>query len=346
MNDAVGAGRMSDPSERPGGIVAAQMAFVSISADERQRETALREKFASFWSAADGQPRAVYDAFISACPLTDDVVLEAVVENGVRGWWVRPRRARPGQVILFLHGGGYTLGSARAYRGFVSQIVSRTQIPALVIDYPLAPEATLPAGPDAALAAWKWLVAQRFAQIAIVGDSAGGGLTLVTLAELIKKPLATKPVAGVVFSPWTDLTFTGASMTDPAVVDPLISYQYLQDCAGKYLGAVDSVDPLASPLFGDLRGLPPLLIQVGTDERLLDDARQYADRATRAGVPVRLEVWEGMHHVFQLDVAHLDSSRTALDRAARFLRDAFELGCSARASAPTDPLIKDEQHGK
>ena len=125
------------------------------------------------------------------------------------------------------------------------------------------------------------------------------------------------------FSPWTDLAFTGASMTDPAVADPLIGYDYLQECARKYLGIVDPRDPLASPLFGDLRGLPPLLIQVGTDERLFDDARQYAGRATQAGVSVELEIFEGMHHVFQFDVAYLESSRVALDRAAQFLRDAF-----------------------
>jgi epsilon-lactone hydrolase len=112
-------------------------------------------------------------------------------------------------------------------------------------------------------------------------------------------------------------------MTDPAVEDPLIGYEYLQDCTRKYLGDFDASDPLASPLFGELRGLPPLLIQVGTDERLLDDSRQFAELAARAGVSAQLETWEGMHHVFQLDVAHLESSRIALDRAARFLRAAF-----------------------
>jgi epsilon-lactone hydrolase len=298
--------------------------FVRLSADERERERALRERFADFWGTASGEPRVIYDAFIAACPLTHDVVLEPVDESSVRGWWVRPQQAEPGQAILFLHGGGYVQGSARAYRGFVSQIVSRAQIPALVIDYPLAPEATVPTAPEAALAAWRWLVAHGLDRVGVVGDSAGGGLTLVTLAELTGKSHGATPIAGLAFSPWTDLAFTGASMKDPAVADPLISYDYLQDCARKYLGAVDSHDPLASPLFGDLRRLPPLLIQVGTDERLLDDAKQYAGRATQAGVSVELEIFEGMHHVFQLDVAHLESSRVALDRAIRFLRNAFD----------------------
>jgi monoterpene epsilon-lactone hydrolase len=297
---------------------------IQISSQERERESALRKHFASFWETAKGEPRAIYDTFISASSLTEGVTLEAVDDSGVQGWWVRPKQSQARRAILYLHGGGYIQGSARAYRGFVSQIVSRTQLPALVIDYPLAPEATLPAAPTTALVAWRWLVAQGFKQIAIVGDSAGGGLTLVTLAELIRKPKGVAPIAGAVFSPWTDLTFTGASMTDPAVNDPLISHEFLQDCAKKYVGAASASDPLASPLFGDLQGLPPLLIQVGTDERLLDDARQYADHATLAGVPVQLDVWEGMHHVFQLDVAHLESSRRALDRAAQFLRNAFD----------------------
>ncbi|WP_424626924.1 alpha/beta hydrolase [Bradyrhizobium sp. SYSU BS000235] len=298
--------------------------IIELSSEEREREIALRDHFARFWGTASGEPRAIYDSFISASPLADNVDLAEVNEADVQGWWVRPNSAEPGRAILFLHGGGYVVGSAHAYRGFVSQIVSRTQIPALVIDYPLATEATLPAAPDTALKAWQWLIAQGFEQIAIVGDSAGGGLTLVTLAQLIKKPQGPTPVAGVVFSPWTDLSFTGASMRDPTVIDPLISYDYLQDCAHKYLGEADASDPLASPLFGDLQGLPPLLIQVGTDEHLLDDSKQYARRATRAGVSVAFEIWEGMHHVFQLDVAHLESSRIALDRAAHFLRNTFD----------------------
>lgn len=296
---------------------------IPLADDERRREDALRDLFARFWGTASGEPRAVYDAFISGSPLADDVAFDTVDEAGVRGWWVRPRGADAGRAILFLHGGGYVQGTAAAYRGFVSQVASRAGVAALAIDYPLAPEATLPAAPNAALAAWVWLVGRGFDRIAVVGDSAGGGLSLVTLASLVGRADGPAPVAGVVFSPWTDLTLSGPSMSDPARQDPLIGREYLQDCARKYVGSRDAADPLASPLLGDLRGLPPLLIQVGTDERLLDDATRYAARAAEAGVAVRLEVWEGLHHVFQLDVAHLDSSRRALDRAAAFLRHAL-----------------------
>jgi epsilon-lactone hydrolase len=298
--------------------------FFTLSAEERAREKALREYFASFWGAATGEPRDVYNTFISASPMVEGVVSKVVKTADVHGFWLSAERTEPGTAILFLHGGGYNLGTARAYRGFVSQIVSRTGIPALAIDYPLAPEATLPAAPAAALAAWHWLVDQGYDRIAIIGDSAGGGLSLVSLAELTRQGQNPAPLAGVVFSPWTDLAFTGASMTDPEIEDPLIGHDYLQDCARKYLGAVNARDPLASPLYGVLTGLPPLLIQVGTDERLLDDSKQYAERAARAGVAVQLEIWEGMHHVFQLDVINLESSRIALDRAAVFLRTAFE----------------------
>jgi len=302
-------------------MTTARTEIIPLSPEERVREAALRERFAAFWGSAAGDLRDTYDTFIGASPVAHGVSVEAVDEKTVWGWWVRPAVTETKRAILYVHGGGYILGSSKAYRGFASQIVARTGVPALIIDYPLAPEATLPAGPMAALAAWRYLVAQGFEQIAIVGDSAGGGLSLVTLAELTRQ--GQKPAAGVVFSPWTDLTLTGASMTDPAVVDPLIGYEYLQDCAAKVLGGAPASTPIASPLWGDLRGLPPLLIQVGTDERLLDDARRYADRAAEAGVDVRLQVFEGMHHVFQLDIAHLESSRAALDHAAAFLAQAF-----------------------
>lgn len=241
----------------------------------------------------------------------------------MHGWRVRPAGAPSDRAILYVHGGGYGLGSAKAYRGFASQIATRTLLAAFVIDYPLAPEATVPSASDTALRAYRWLRSTGIRHIAIVGDSAGGGLTLVTLARLSASTTDTPAIASVVFSPWTDLALTGTSMTDPAVHDPLLAYDYMQQSAQRYLGGADPRNPLASPLYGDLSALPPILIQVGTDELLLDDSRSYAAKAAHAGAPVQLEIWQGMHHVFQLDVAHLHTSRAALDRAAAFLTDLF-----------------------
>jgi len=295
-----------------------------LAADEREREKALRARFAQFWSTAAGDPRTVYDTFISAAaPIADGVTSERIETPSVRGWWVRPSAAESDGVIVYLHGGSYIAGSAKAYRGLASQLASRTRRAVLVLDYPLAPEATVPAASDAVIAAYEWLNANGSARIALAGDSAGGGLSLASIARLAHGTRPSTVLAAVVFSPWVDQAFTGASMTDQRTEDPLLSYESLQNAARMYLGKVESRDPLASPLFGDLSGLPPLLIQVGTDERLLDDARQFADRAARAGTKVRLEVWEGMHHVFQINVADLPSSGVALDRAAAFLLEAF-----------------------
>jgi epsilon-lactone hydrolase len=293
-----------------------------LSTDERDREKALRARFAQFWSTATGDPRTIYDKFISAAPIADGVSSEEVDTPSVHGWWVRPSGGDEG-VILYLHGGGYIGGSAKAYRGFASQLTSRTRRSVFVLDYPLAPEATVPAAPDACMAAYEWLRGKGNERIAFVGDSAGGGLALVTLARLAHGPRPSAAVAGVVFSPWVDLAFTGASMKDARIEDPLLSYEALQNSARMYLGAVDPRNSLASPLFGDLSRLPPVLVQVGSDERLLDDGRQYAERAAAAGSQVQLEVWQGMHHVFQIDGAYLRTSGVALDRAAAFLVEAF-----------------------
>jgi acetyl esterase/lipase len=298
--------------------------LVPLAAEDQDREKELRAQFTQFWRTATGDPRTVYDNFISATPLAEGVLADERVEtDSVRGWWVRPPEAEPDGVVLYLHGGGYVAGSAKAYRGIASQLAIRTRRSVFVLDYPLAPEATVPAAPNAVLAAYEWLRADGSGRIAFVGDSAGGGLALVTVARLAHRSPPSAASAAVVFSPWVDLAFTGASMKDPHVEDPLLTYEALQQGARMYLGGTDSRDPLASPLFGDLSGLPPLLIQVGSDERLLDDARQYAERAASAGSSVRLEVWRGMHHVFQINVAQLRAGGIALDRAAAFLVETF-----------------------
>jgi acetyl esterase/lipase len=290
---------------------------IPLAAEERDREAALRARFAAYWSTATGTPRANFDSFISATPIADGVSFERIDNATVHGWWARSAEPVADGVILHLHGGGYVNGSAEAFRPLASQIVARTQLSSLVLDYPLAPEATLPTALDAVTAAYDWLRTTTGSRIAVVGDSAGCGLALALMSRLAQR--GTQAVAGVLFSPWVDLAFAGASMTDATIADPLISYERLQDYAHKYLGRADPLDPLASPLYGDLSRLPPLLIQVGTDEHLLDDARRLADRAARAGSPVQLEIWQGMHHVFQLNVADLHTSRRALNHATAFL---------------------------
>jgi acetyl esterase/lipase len=233
---------------------------------------------------------------------------------------VRCAGAVSDEAILYIHGGGYMMGSAQAYRGLVSQLVSRAKIPAFAIDYPLAPEAPFPQAPQAVLKAWNFLVGEGFKRIAIVGDSAGGGLAAGLLSELARAPGGIKPFAGVLLSPWVDLAFKGASMGDEDIVDPMLAVEFLHDCASKYLAGTDAANPQASPLYCDLRGLPPLLVQVGTDERLLDDARRLVERAFEAGVQTQLEIWEGMHHVFHLGIGTIESSAVALDRVAVFLQ--------------------------
>jgi epsilon-lactone hydrolase len=297
--------------------------IIPLAKEDALAEPELRRAIARFWSEAQGAPRDIYDRFIGASPSADGVGFEQVDDGEIRGWWCRPQLAKSGCAILFVHGGAYIQGSPTASRGFASQIADRTRVVTLVISYPLAPEHPVPAAPEVALSAYRWLKKQGFKNVAVVGESAGGGLALVTLAQIAADEDLSNAVAGVVLSPWIDLSLSGASMTDPAVEEPILSHDMLADAAKAYLGAADARDPLASPLFGSLAGLPPLLIQVGSDEILLDDSVRYARAASDAGVPVTLEIWKGLHHVFQLNNSQLLSARRALDRVGLFLDEAF-----------------------
>jgi epsilon-lactone hydrolase len=296
---------------------------IPLAKEDALAEPELRRAVVKFWSDAQGAPREIYDRFISASPSTDGVRFEQVDGDEIRGWWCRPQLAKSGCAILFLHGGAYVQGSPKASRGFASQIAARAQVVTLVISYPLAPEQPVPAAPETAVSAYRWLKKQGFEHVALVGESAGGGLALVTLARIAADKHLSRAVAGVALSPWTDLSLSGASMTDPAVEDPILSRDMLADAPKAYLGSADARDSLASPLFGSLASLPPLLIQVGSDEILLDDSVRYARAAADAGVPVRLEIWNGLHHVFQLSSSHLQSAQRALDRVGLFLDEAF-----------------------
>ena len=250
-------------------------------------------------------------------PIADGVACEEVDKGNIRGWWIRPVRAQSNRAILFIHGGAYVLGSAAAYRGLASQLAARTGVATFALDYPLASEHLFPAAYDAVVAAQRWLRSQGMTQIALVGDSAGGGLGLATLAH--RHADSPQVASAVVFSPWTELAMTGPSMSDPQVIDPIFKPAILAHAATTYLGTADPKDGRASPLYADPGSLPPLLLQVGTDELLLDDARRYAMLAAQHGGEVRLQVFEGLHHVFQRACADLPSARRALDDAGTFI---------------------------
>jgi epsilon-lactone hydrolase len=276
---------------------------------------ALRMEFARFWSTAQGTPREVYDEFIRATPVAAGVATRPVTDDPGPGWWCEPAGARPGRVMLFMHGGAHTLGHVEAYLGLISQIAVRARVPVFALEYPLAPEATFPVARNLAVSTLERLAA-RFPSVALVGDSAGGGLSLATAFEARRRGI---PVSAIVaFSPWADLSLSGTSVLEFAVGDPALDVASLRQSAAAYLGTAHASDPGASPLF-DAGPLPPTLIQVGSDEILRDDSRRFAEAASRTGTDVTLEEWQGMHHVFVLNVHQLASARRALDHAAAFL---------------------------
>jgi epsilon-lactone hydrolase len=263
--------------------------------------------------------RPMFDELMGHVIPAIGVTAEEATLGGVPGWWVRPARPAGGRAILYLHGGAYVLGTARAYRNFVGQIVTRSGVPAFVADYGLAPERPFPAAIEDARRAYDALVAEGFTRVALVGDSAGGGLTLALLA--LVKDVKVAPVAAVAMSPWTDLGLESPSMLTQDADDPLLDAGSLGVNAALYLGDHDRRDPLASPLHSDRSGLPPVLIHVGDAEVLRDDSLRYAEGATgQSGGGVDVHVWDGMTHVFPSSLGTLEAAEHALDTIGAFLR--------------------------
>jgi acetyl esterase/lipase len=289
-----------------------------ISAADREAEAAVLAALGAHFTNMTGTMRDAYDAMTATTPIAEDVTLDEVDEPQLKGWWVRPKHALSDRAILFLHGGAYMLGSAKAYRGLASQLATRTGVATLVLDYPLAPEHPFPAAFDAAVASRRWLGDLGFTQITLAGDSAGGALALGAMAA---EDIRSEVASVVVFSPWTDLALTGASFNDPSTYDPIFQPpQILAKAAETYLAGAAPRDMRASPLYDIPKALPPLAIQVGTDELLLDDARRYAFAAAAQGGEVQLDIYEGLHHVFQRSVMELQGARNALDAAAIFMK--------------------------
>lgn len=227
---------------------------------------------------------------------------EPVMANGVAAAWIGRGGLRRDRAVLFFHGGGFQMGSIETHRGLAAAIAERAGCRALSVGYRRAPEHRFPAPVEDALAAFEWLLAQGLAarHVALAGDSAGGGLAVALMLALKARGRAL-PAAAALMSPWTDMEASGESFSSRAAADPFHQRATIQALARTYLGrGGDPRDPLASPIRGDLSGLPPLLIQVGERETVLDDARILAERARAAGADAALEIWPGMFHAFQL----------------------------------------------
>jgi monoterpene epsilon-lactone hydrolase len=267
------------------------------------------------------QSRARFEktaVFLGGAP---DAKCEKVDAGGVPSEWVMAPGYDTGRAILYLHGGGYAIGSLNTHRRLAYDISAASAAKVLLIDYRLAPEHPFPAAVDDAAAAWRWLLQQGFAanRMAIAGDSAGGGLTIATLVNLRDKKLGL-PACAVAISPWVDLEGAGNSMTTRSAQDPMVQKDGLLWMAKMYLNGKDPKSPLAAPLHADLKGLPPTLVQVGTAETLLDDAIRIAEKMHAAGVDARLAIWPNMLHVFPLFAPILSEGRDGCIEIGTFIR--------------------------
>jgi len=263
-------------------------------------------------------------------PVPDDVRVSEVSADGVPAHWLAAPGTDSGRVLLFLHGGGYELGSVRSDGELAARLGRASGMRVLFPEYRLAPEHPFPAAIDDVLAAWHWLRTDQglsAESIAVAGDSAGGGLA-VALLVATRDAGQTLPAAAVLMSPTVDLTSSGASMTERADQDPISTPAMLRQFAADYLAGADPKTPLASPLFASMSGLPPLLIQVGTADLLLSDSERLAAAADQAGVDVTLEIGEGLPHVYQLLLGTPEAAQ-ATERIGKFLR--------ARVRPPDNP---------
>lgn len=266
------------------------------------------------------QMRADWDAFFADAP--SGTLVETVSAGGVPAEWVVAPGARSDCAVLYLHGGGFQIGSPRSHRELMARISASSGCRVLGLDYRLAPEHRFPAALQDARAGYDWLLEQGLTagQLALAGDSAGAGLALSLLLAMRDDGQAL-PAAAVTMSAWTDLSASSPTYQSHAAVDPLNQRPMILAMARCWLGAhVDATDPRASPLFADLHGLPPLLMQAGGRETLLGDTTRFADKARAAGVAVELQVWDGMIHAFQQLPAELAEASEALAAIGAFLR--------------------------
>jgi len=279
--------------------------------------------------APDADPVAVRERLnalaVRTAGAVENVSVTPTLLGGVSTDWLKPTGVETKRTLLYLHGGGYIICNPETHRATVARLANAAEADAFVPDYRLAPEDPFPAPVEDAVATYLALIQERKLsprEIVVAGDSAGGGLAVALMLALkqMRKPL---PAAAILMSPWTDLAFTGMSHLNNRSVDPMIALEGAMLAARHYLGDTIPTHPLASPLYGDLKGLPPLMIHVGSKEILLDDATRLAQRAGEAGVDVRLKVWNDMPHVFQ-GFSFVPEARESIE----------ELGAFAKTRAP------------
>ena len=265
--------------------------------------------------------RPVLERLFTDFPSARQVKCEPVSAGGVKAEWITAPNAAADRAILYLHGGGYIMGSINTHRELIARLSKAAQARILALDYRLAPEHPFPAPVEDAMAAYRWMLAEGLkpSRIAVAGDSAGGGLTVAALVAFRDAGLP-MPAAGIPISPWVDLEAIGESMKTRSSQDPIVKPEMIREIARVYLAGQNPRSPLAAPLYADLHGLPPLLIHVGDAEALLDDSKRLAERAKAAGVDVTLEVWPEMPHVWHLFAHFLPEGQQAIDRAGEFVR--------------------------
>jgi acetyl esterase/lipase len=289
-----------------------------------QLDAVIRDVKAVFtgWNAQTTleQMRRDWDNVFADVKPTVGAKTEKVNAGGAKAEWITAPGAAADRVIVYVHGGGYVLGSINSHRDMCERLSRAAKARVLSVDYRLAPEHPFPAAVDDAANAYRWVLKQGIkpGRVAIAGDSAGGGLTVATLLALknAKDPM---PACAVPISPWVDMEATGESMTTLDALDPMVHKPGILAMAQTYLGGADVRNPLAAPLHGDLKGLPPLFVTVGGHETLLDDARRIAAKAKAAGVPVELKVYEGQIHVFQIFAARMDEGEKGIQDIGAFV---------------------------
>jgi acetyl esterase/lipase len=266
----------------------------------------LREHIKQFWAGFG--------------PVQAGVDVQPVLISAIRGEWVVPQSATGRRVILYFHGGGFIAGSPESHRALISRLAHAASARALVPQYRLAPEFPYPAALRDAADAYRWLLTQGItpANIVFAGDGSGGGLVFATLLALRNAGLPL-PAAALCFSPWADMTLSGWSMLKNKANDDALSWELLATCARHYLKGASPAEPFASPLYGDFRGMPPIMIHAGSLEVLKDDASRLGERAAAANINVNVEVYEGMPHLFQ-GLPELPESKVSLTRAAAFIK--------------------------